>query len=190
MFLGADLVGLRDESRPCTRQSRGGPPLPAQCSWPSRSHTGGNEPCIGDLSDRNRAKSSRAEALAIAARASSSEREQCHRWHGLRRSPERGSRAGRRRIHSNWNSCLSLLVTVADVECFHARSPTRRQDAISDTEVVVARIVALGAIATLWVTTDSWNDEETVALIAFVVEALISYVTPNHATEGGVPTKV
>lgn len=46
---------------------------------------------------------------------------------------------------------------------------------------VVAQVTALAAIAVMWVTTNNWDDEETIALIGWVVQAVTSYLTPNTA---------
>lgn len=54
---------------------------------------------------------------------------------------------------------------------------------------VAARIVAAAGLLTLLVTTDAWDDEEWIALIALVSEALVSYLVPNANTPGGVPLK-
>jgi hypothetical protein len=52
-----------------------------------------------------------------------------------------------------------------------------------------AQVVAIGALLTMYVTTDGWDDEETVALIGLVVQAFTTYLVPNQDTPGGVPLK-
>ena len=45
---------------------------------------------------------------------------------------------------------------------------------------MAARIIALGALATMWATTGSFDQEETIAAIGIFVEAGVSYLTPNQ----------
>jgi hypothetical protein len=52
---------------------------------------------------------------------------------------------------------------------------------------IAARVTAIAGIAIMAVTTDGWDDEETVAAITLVSEALVSYLVPNADTPGGVP---
>jgi hypothetical protein len=52
---------------------------------------------------------------------------------------------------------------------------------------IAARVTAIAGIAIMAVTTDGWDDEETVAAITLVSEAIISYLVPNSDTPGGVP---
>lgn len=54
---------------------------------------------------------------------------------------------------------------------------------------VAAQVVALAAIATMYVSTGGWNQEESVALIGWFVQAATTYLVPNEDTPGGVPTK-
>jgi hypothetical protein len=50
----------------------------------------------------------------------------------------------------------------------------------------VAQVTALAAIATMWATTGGWNQEETVALIGWVVQAVSTYLVPNDPAQAGV----
>jgi hypothetical protein len=43
----------------------------------------------------------------------------------------------------------------------------------------VAQVTALGALATMWATTGTWDQEETVAAIGLVVAAFSSWAVPN-----------
>jgi len=52
-----------------------------------------------------------------------------------------------------------------------------------------ATVIALGAIATLWVTKGAFDRDVAIALIAAVVQAATSYLVPNQDTPGGVPTR-
>lgn len=52
-----------------------------------------------------------------------------------------------------------------------------------------ALVTALGALATMVVTTGGWDQEETVAAIGIVVARAVAYLVPNQATPGGVPPK-
>jgi hypothetical protein len=45
-----------------------------------------------------------------------------------------------------------------------------------------ARITALTGLAIMWVTTGSWDTEETVAAITLVSAGLISWLVPNSDT--------
>lgn len=53
----------------------------------------------------------------------------------------------------------------------------------------VAQVTALGALATMWATTGSWDQEETVAAIGLVVAAFSSWAVPND-TSGDRPVAV
>lgn len=46
---------------------------------------------------------------------------------------------------------------------------------------IVAQVTLLAAIAVSWVTTDNWDDEETIALIGWFVQAVSTYLIPNTA---------
>jgi hypothetical protein len=52
-----------------------------------------------------------------------------------------------------------------------------------------ATVIALGAIATLWVTKGAFDRDVAIAAIAAVVQAVTSYLVPNQDTPGGVPTR-
>ena len=43
-----------------------------------------------------------------------------------------------------------------------------------------ARITAIAGLLTMWVTTGSWDQEETVAIITLISAGLISYLVPNE----------
>jgi hypothetical protein len=45
---------------------------------------------------------------------------------------------------------------------------------------VAARVVSVSALLTMWVSTGSWDREESVALIGVLSAALISWLTPNQ----------
>lgn len=51
---------------------------------------------------------------------------------------------------------------------------------------MVAQITALGALATMYVTTGSWDQEESVALIGLLVQAASTYLIPNAPEKAGV----
>lgn len=53
----------------------------------------------------------------------------------------------------------------------------------------VAQITALAAIATMYLTTGSWDIEESVALVGLLVQAATTWLVPNEDTPGGVPVK-
>jgi hypothetical protein len=52
---------------------------------------------------------------------------------------------------------------------------------------IASRVTALAGLATMWVTTGSWDQEESVAAIALVTAAIISYLIPNTDDGGGAP---
>lgn len=54
---------------------------------------------------------------------------------------------------------------------------------------IAARVTAVAGILILFITTDKWNDEEWIATVTLVSEALVSYLVPNANTPGGVPAK-
>jgi hypothetical protein len=54
---------------------------------------------------------------------------------------------------------------------------------------LVTQATALSAFATLYLTTKGWDIEESIALNALILQAVVSYLTPNQDTPGGVPTK-
>lgn len=51
----------------------------------------------------------------------------------------------------------------------------------------VATATFVAGILTMWATTGSWDQEETVALIAGALQAFNSWLVPNEKTPGGVP---
>jgi hypothetical protein len=51
-----------------------------------------------------------------------------------------------------------------------------------------ATVVALGAIATLWVTKGAFDRDVAIAVIGAAVQAATTYIVPNQDTPGGVPT--
>jgi len=52
-----------------------------------------------------------------------------------------------------------------------------------------ATVVALGAIATMWVTKGAFDRDVAIAAIAAVVQAATTYIVPNQDTPGGVPLR-
>ena len=54
---------------------------------------------------------------------------------------------------------------------------------------LAARVTAAAGIVILFITTDKWDDEEWIATVTLVAEALVSYLVPNKETAGGVPLK-
>ena len=51
---------------------------------------------------------------------------------------------------------------------------------------IVAQVTALGALLTMWTTTAGWDQEETVALIGLVVQAVSTFLIPNAPDKAGV----
>lgn len=51
---------------------------------------------------------------------------------------------------------------------------------------IVAQVTALGAIATMYITTQSWDQEESVAVIGWIVQAVSTYLVPNDPGAAGV----
>jgi hypothetical protein len=51
----------------------------------------------------------------------------------------------------------------------------------------VTQITALSALAIMFVTTGSWDQEETISAIGIVSQAVLSYFKENDPTPGGVP---
>lgn len=51
------------------------------------------------------------------------------------------------------------------------------------------QVTALAAIVTMYFTTGSWDQEESVALVGLVAQAAVGWLTSNEATPGGVPTE-
>lgn len=51
---------------------------------------------------------------------------------------------------------------------------------------IAAQVAAIGALLTMWATTGSWDQEETVALIGWFVQAATTYLIPNDPTQAGV----
>lgn len=54
---------------------------------------------------------------------------------------------------------------------------------------IVTQITAVAALLTMWVTTGSWDTEETVALIGLITQATAGYFASNADTPGGVPVQ-
>jgi hypothetical protein len=52
-----------------------------------------------------------------------------------------------------------------------------------------AQITGAGALALLWLATDGWDTEESVALVGLLVQALTTWLVPNADTAGGVPLR-
>jgi len=63
----------------------------------------------------------------------------------------------------------------------------RRRGRLPTNKWWAARVTALAGIAVMAVTTDGWDDEETVAAITLASEALVAYLVPNSPSPGGVP---
>lgn len=58
--------------------------------------------------------------------------------------------------------------------------PTARNPWLPTRKWMVARVTALAALAAMYLTTGSWDTEESIAAVGLVSEALISYLTPNQ----------
>ena len=43
-----------------------------------------------------------------------------------------------------------------------------------------ARVVAIHAVVVMWLTTGSWDVEESIALAGLLTEASVSYLVPNR----------
>jgi hypothetical protein len=52
---------------------------------------------------------------------------------------------------------------------------------------IATQITALTALAVMYVTTGSWDQEETISLIGIVSQAALAYLVSNDPTPGGVP---
>lgn len=69
-------------------------------------------------------------------------------------------------------------------------SPVVEQSSWKPTKKWVAtQITAVAAVLTMWVTTGSWDQEETVALIGLISQAALAWYVPNDKTPGGVPVE-
>jgi hypothetical protein len=51
---------------------------------------------------------------------------------------------------------------------------------------IAARVTALAGLIILFITTDTWDDEEWIALVTLVSEAIVSYLVSNTDAPGGV----
>jgi hypothetical protein len=49
------------------------------------------------------------------------------------------------------------------------------------------QVTALSALGVMYVTTGSWDQEETIAAIGIATQAALSWLVPNDQTPGGVP---
>lgn len=45
------------------------------------------------------------------------------------------------------------------------------------------QVTAIAALPTMWITTQSWDVEESVALIDLVSQAAVGYLVPNQAPQ-------
>lgn len=63
---------------------------------------------------------------------------------------------------------------------------SRRCLVIPSRKWLVAQVTALGALATMFVTTGSWDQEESVALIGLLVTAASTYLVPNAPGQSGI----
>jgi hypothetical protein len=54
---------------------------------------------------------------------------------------------------------------------------------------IVTQVTALAALATMYLTTGTWDTEESVAAVGIVSQAVIGYVVRNDPTPGGVPVQ-
>ncbi len=54
---------------------------------------------------------------------------------------------------------------------------------------LAARVTAAAGIIILFITTDNWDDEEWIATVTLISEALVSYLVPNDSAPGGVKPK-
>jgi|tagenome__1003787_1003787.scaffolds.fasta_scaffold20832462_1 hypothetical protein len=52
-----------------------------------------------------------------------------------------------------------------------------------------ATVIALGAIATLWVTKGELDKDVMLAAIGVIVQAITTYLVPNQDSPGGVPAR-
>lgn len=52
-----------------------------------------------------------------------------------------------------------------------------------------ATVTGVGALATLWVQTGSWTVDVTIVAIGLGVQRVVSWLTPNDETIGGVPPR-
>jgi hypothetical protein len=50
-----------------------------------------------------------------------------------------------------------------------------------------AQVTALSALAVMWATTGSWDQEETIAAIGVVSQALLAYLVPNDPQQAERP---
>jgi hypothetical protein len=53
----------------------------------------------------------------------------------------------------------------------------------------VATVTAVGGFLTTWVATGQWTKELSGALITIGTQRVVTYLTPNESTPGGVPRK-
>lgn len=68
--------------------------------------------------------------------------------------------------------------------------PVSTPSAMPTNKWIVTQVTALAALATMYLTTGSWDVEESVGAVGLVAQAIIGYVTRNDATPGGVPEKI
>ena len=68
---------------------------------------------------------------------------------------------------------------MADVPGTSSSTPTKKW--------IVTQVTALAALATMYLTTGTWDQEESVAAVGLVAQAIIGYVVRNDPTPGGVP---
>lgn len=54
---------------------------------------------------------------------------------------------------------------------------------------IVTQVTAAAALAVMYLTTGSWDTEESVAAVGLVSQAIIGYVVRNDPTPGGVPVE-
>lgn len=50
-----------------------------------------------------------------------------------------------------------------------------------------ALVTSIAALLTMYFATGGWDNEEWIALIALVAQAIVTYLVPNSPTVGGAP---
>jgi hypothetical protein len=78
---------------------------------------------------------------------------------------------------------------MVDLQATGSGASTAKKSWLPTRKWWAATVVALGAIATLWVTNGAFDRDVAIAAIAAVVQAATSYLVPNQDTPGGVPIR-
>ena len=55
---------------------------------------------------------------------------------------------------------------------------------------LAALVTALGALVVNWIQAGRFTTEIQIALVGLITQCIVSYLTPNDNTPGGVPTKM